>query len=71
MQHGRLLTLLRGDLEHALHDALADRVELRFATGVDHIVDAGGTVTVTLSDGDNERVDLLVGADGIHSRVRE
>jgi 2-polyprenyl-6-methoxyphenol hydroxylase-like FAD-dependent oxidoreductase len=71
MQHGRVLTLLRGDLEHAIHDALPDGIELRFATSVAGIEGAGDRVTATLTDGTREQVDLLVGADGIHSRVRE
>lgn len=70
MQDGRLLTLLRGDLEHALHDALGTRVDLRLSTSVDRIEGTGDAVTATLSDGSAERVDLLVGADGIHSRIR-
>jgi 2-polyprenyl-6-methoxyphenol hydroxylase-like FAD-dependent oxidoreductase len=71
MQHGRLLSVMRGDLEHVLHAALGDRVELRFGRSIDAVTSARDHVTVTLTDGPREDADLLVGADGIHSRVRE
>ena len=69
------LALVRGDLERALWSALPEAVEVRFGTGpaaVDQDTD-GVTVTLTGPDGDPgavERVDLLVGADGVRSTVR-
>jgi 2-polyprenyl-6-methoxyphenol hydroxylase-like FAD-dependent oxidoreductase len=71
MQHGRLLTLMRGDLEHALHDALGDRVDQRFATSIRRIDGGATSAVVTLTDGTTTAVDLVVGADGIHSHVRD
>ena len=65
--HGRLLSIMRPDLERALRGD----VDVRFGTtltGVDQ--DADG-VRVTLSTGEVIEADLLVGADGIHSAVRE
>jgi 2-polyprenyl-6-methoxyphenol hydroxylase-like FAD-dependent oxidoreductase len=68
---GRLLPLMRGDLEHALADALAGTgVEIRFGCTVEAVGQPAGRVEVSLSDGTEHTVDLLVGADGIHSRVR-
>jgi 2-polyprenyl-6-methoxyphenol hydroxylase-like FAD-dependent oxidoreductase len=70
-----MLSLLRGDLESTLHAALVDGpgppVEIRFATTVTAVTQDPEAVTVTLSDTAQERVDLLVGADGLHSTVRE
>jgi 2-polyprenyl-6-methoxyphenol hydroxylase-like FAD-dependent oxidoreductase len=67
---GRVFTILRGDLERVLREALGDRVPVRYGTTVDSVsFDATG-VDVTLSDGGVQRADLLVGADGVHSRVR-
>lgn len=66
----RQLTLLRGDLEQVLYDALDDAVEVRFGTTVQRIDQDDDGVTVEFSDGTRQRVDLLVGADGLHSRVR-
>ncbi|GLI27853.1 FAD-dependent oxidoreductase [Agromyces rhizosphaerae] len=66
---GRLFSLLRGDVERSLREALPADVELRFGTTVTGVTQHDGGVTVELGD---ERVeaDLLVGADGIHSGVR-
>lgn len=67
----RALTVFRGDLESVLYEAVHDIVDIRFGTtvfGVDQDVDG---VRVSLSDGSSERVELLVGADGLHSGVRE
>lgn len=53
----------------ARHVAAAG-VSTRLGTTVTAIEDHGSSVTATLSDGTTETVDLLVGADGIHSKVR-
>ena len=73
------LALLRGDLETTLFQALREcgdggsgnGVDIRFATTVADIEQDADGVTATLSDGRQERVDLLVGADGLHSAVRD
>jgi salicylate hydroxylase len=61
----------RADLHEALQTALRNhpRVELRLGHGVsaNAITEAGGGVTLPGIDG---AVDLLLGADGIHSEVR-
>lgn len=71
VENGRLLSLMHGDLEQQLHDALSDEVEIRYDLTVDEVEQDDQGVDVTLSDGTHERADLLVGTDGIHSRVRE
>ncbi len=68
---GRAFTFMRGDLERVLYDVLGDRVPVRYATTVHSVAETANGVEVVLSDGTVERADLLVGADGIHSRVRE
>ncbi|MGW0247225.1 FAD-dependent monooxygenase [Nocardia goodfellowii] len=67
----RALSLFRGDLESALYDAVADLVAIRFGTTVAVVAENSGGVVATLSDGTRLAADLLVGADGVHSRVRE
>ncbi|MGW7518689.1 FAD-dependent oxidoreductase [Streptomyces sp. NPDC054796] len=68
---GRMLSVMRPDLEQALREQLPDSVELRFGTGPVALAETGEGVQVELSDGTVLRSDLLVGADGIHSTVRD
>lgn len=67
----RALSLFRGDLESALYDAVAEVADIRFGTTVQALAQTSGEVVVTLSDGTRLHTELLVGADGVHSRVRE
>ncbi len=71
LQRGRVVTLMRGELEDLLFEALGPGVEFRYSTSVDAVATAADHAAVTLTTGEVERADLLVGADGIHSRVRE
>jgi 2-polyprenyl-6-methoxyphenol hydroxylase-like FAD-dependent oxidoreductase len=64
---------VRGDIADILaEEVVAAGVDVRLKTTLTAIEDhgAGKGVTVTLSDGSTETVDLLVGADGIRSKVR-
>ncbi|WP_063060325.1 FAD-dependent oxidoreductase [Nocardia sienata] len=67
----RALSLFRGDLESALYDAVAEHADIRFGTTVRAVTQDPHAVEITLSDGTRLRADLLIGADGVHSRVRE
>lgn len=69
--HGRLLSLMRPDLEAALREQIEDRTDVRFGTTVTGVDQEGGRVTVTLSDGNILDVDLLAGAEGVHSALRQ
>lgn len=63
---------LRSDLSDILARAVkAAGVDIRLGATVAEIDDRGDAVAVTLTDGSVETVDLLVGADGIRSQVRE
>ncbi len=68
---GRAFTFMRPDLERLLLEQLGRAVTVRYGLTVDAVEEVGSGVVVTLSDGNSEAADLLVGADGIHSRVRE
>lgn len=67
---GRLLSVMRPDLERALREQLSSRVDLRFAASFTAIDNRPDGVRLTLADGASLDADLLVGADGIHSTVR-
>ncbi|HEY4018954.1 MAG TPA: FAD-dependent monooxygenase [Pseudonocardiaceae bacterium] len=67
---GRLLSIMRPDLELALRESLSAAVDLRFATSLTSVEQGADSVRVTLTDGGTLDADLLVGADGIHSAVR-
>lgn len=68
--NGRLLSIMRPDLELALREQVLGSVDLRFGCSVARIEQSAGGVQAALTDGTALDADLLVGADGIHSTVR-
>lgn len=68
---GRYLTILRPQIVEALLAALPDGVRMRWGAQVETVHDEGGRVSVLLSSGERLEGDLLVGADGVGSRVRQ
>jgi len=63
---------VRGDIADILAQEVVDAgVDVRLQTTVTELDDRGDSVVATLSDGSTEAVDLVVGADGIRSKVRE
>ncbi|EAR24508.1 hypothetical protein A20C1_12792 [marine actinobacterium PHSC20C1] len=67
---GKLLSLMRQDLELALFELLPDNVDLRFSSAVVAVEDRTDYVTAVLADGSRISGDVVVAADGIHSAVR-
>ncbi|KAJ0426683.1 hypothetical protein BJY00DRAFT_306679 [Aspergillus carlsbadensis] len=65
------LNLRRSELVRVLADALPDSTSILFGQTVDEITDHGEMVEVKLSSGDTITADLLVGADGFRSQVRQ
>ncbi|MCX4759537.1 FAD-dependent monooxygenase [Streptomyces sp. NBC_01275] len=62
---------LRSDLQDALCDAVhAHGVTVRLGLSVARLEQSAGHVDVTFTDGATGRYDLMVGADGINSRMR-
>jgi 2-polyprenyl-6-methoxyphenol hydroxylase-like FAD-dependent oxidoreductase len=62
---------VRGDIADVLADEVVKAgVDVRLQTTVTELDDRGDSVVATLSDGRTETVDLVVGADGIRSKVR-
>ena len=68
---GRLMTLVRGDLEQAVRAQLTSAVNLQFNCAVTQLMTPVGGVEVHLSSGAVERADVVIGADGVHSRLRD
>ncbi len=67
---GRHFNFMRGDLERLLYSKIKDHLRLRFGTKVESFRQEAGRVHVTFSDGTTGLFDLLVGADGVHSQIR-
>ncbi len=66
---GRYLSIARSDLSRRVWQA-CEGIETRFGTAVTGFEARGEALALRLSDGSLESVDLLVGADGLHSQVR-
>ncbi|HEY3557347.1 MAG TPA: FAD-dependent monooxygenase [Kribbella sp.] len=63
------IEILRGDLAGILADATCD-VEYLYGDSVTELMQDRSGVDVTFSSGVQRRFDLVIGADGVHSRVR-
>ncbi len=71
LTNGRFTSLRRSDLAAALYAAIGGRVETIFGDSIASIEDAGDRVHLTFTRGGGRDADLVIGADGLHSRVRE
>lgn len=71
LTNGRFTSLRRSDLAAAIYHALDGKVETIFGDSVARIEDEGNCVRVSFDHGDPRKVDLVIGADGLHSRVRQ
>jgi 2-polyprenyl-6-methoxyphenol hydroxylase-like FAD-dependent oxidoreductase len=69
--HGRFISLPRGELGRALFEAVEDRVEAIFGDEIAAIDAERYGNTVSFASGRQRFFDLVVGAEGIHSRTRE
>lgn len=65
------LNLRRSELVRILADALPESASILFGQTVDEITNHGENVEVKLSGGETITADLLVGADGFRSQVRQ
>lgn len=65
------LEILRGDLADVLYQATRDAAEYRFGTRISALEEDESGVRATLTDGCVVEADLVVGADGPHSAVRQ
>lgn len=65
------LTLRRTELVRVLHEALDEHTELRCGATITAVGNQREHVELTLSDSSTVRADLLIVADGVHSRLRQ
>ncbi|WP_327139198.1 FAD-dependent monooxygenase [Nocardia sp. NBC_01327] len=65
------IEILRGDLSQVLYDDTCDGVEYLFGDRISELTQDADGVDVTFAGGDRRRFDLVVGADGLHSALRE
>lgn len=66
----RYVSIARSDLARAIYDAIPGSVELILGDTVRTLDDDGSRVRVEFESGASRDFDLVVGADGLHSRVR-
>ncbi|SCX33085.1 FAD-dependent monooxygenase [Mycolicibacterium fluoranthenivorans] len=64
------LEILRGELSRILVERTEAQTDYRFGTQLSDVVDHGDHVTAVLDDGTSVDADLLVIAEGLHSRSR-
>ncbi len=69
--YGPTLVVTRTNLHKSLISTLNEKVNVRFGTTIKEIINDQNGVTVIFSDEKEEFFDLVVGADGIHSQVRD
>ncbi len=70
MTDGRFTSLPRGDLGTTICRTIENRVECLFENSISGIEESGSGVRATLERGGPRDFDLVIGADGLHSRVR-
>ncbi|GAA2071436.1 FAD-dependent monooxygenase [Streptomyces albiaxialis] len=68
---GQDLEVRRGDLAASLYALVRDEVEFLFGDSIDTLDQTQEGVEVTFRGGRQRTFDLVVGADGMHSRTRE
>lgn len=72
MAGGKYTYIRRPDLQQILYDeATKLGVPVRFGTSITHLDETEAAVQVTFDNGKKATYDMVVGADGIHSKVRE
>ncbi|MDQ2661550.1 MAG: FAD-binding domain [Actinomycetota bacterium] len=67
----RYVSIPRADLAAVIYDALGGSVELLFGDTVRELHDGSERVRVVFESGSTADFDLVIGADGLHSRVRK
>lgn len=67
----RFFSIRRGDLANVLFQTIAGKVETIYGTTIRALEEDDRGMRVELTNGSTRHFDLVIGADGLHSRVRE
>ena len=70
MTNDRFTSVRRSDVSATIYRAIEGKVETIFGDSVAQIEDDGNRVCVCFDHAAEREVDLVIGADGLHSRVR-
>lgn len=68
---GRFVSIPRADLAATIYSAIEGRVETIFGDSVQQIEQTDDAVEVTFRSGGRRTFDLVIGADGLHSGIRQ
>ncbi|HEX4412661.1 MAG TPA: FAD-binding domain [Lacipirellulaceae bacterium] len=71
MTNDRFTSLKRSDLSATLYSALATNTETIFGDSIANIEDTGQALRVSFDHSSPREFDLVIGCDGLHSRVRK
>ena len=71
LMNDRAFTLLRSDLSKIIYDHLEKDVEIIFGDSITSIEQSPTNITVTFRSGKIRDFHLVIGADGLHSIVRD
>lgn len=64
------LEVLRDDLAAMLYNKVKEKVQFKFGNSITKLTEDDDGIDVEFENGDKERYDLVIGADGTHSNVR-
>ncbi|MEO8368658.1 MAG: FAD-binding domain [Candidatus Solibacter sp.] len=68
---GRYVSLPRGELASAIFASIGPNVETLFGDSISAMRESDSGIQVSFESGVSRKFDFVVGADGLHSRVRE
>jgi hypothetical protein len=71
LTNGRYITLGRSDLSKLIYDRISGSCEIIFGDSITSLREVDDEVHVGFEHGAGRRFDLVIGADGLHSRVRK
>ncbi len=71
MTHDRFTSVRRSDISATIYRAIEGKVESIFGDSVAAIEERGERVHVSFDHAPSRDADLVIGADGLHSRVRQ